>query len=251
MRRALMTPVFVLASACSTPTPGAEPESEPQRPTLLSSTALASFADPLEWPAGEAWVPVPLTHSDVTGGPQRLWFHKDTVTAALLAHPGGAGFRAAPLSYPAGSVFFAEDLGRNGATRAVKVLVTRSSTAPDFLLFDGDGARSRELTGLGHVPGACLACHTGDRFFQPMMSFPSEPAEHRVDLDERWRDVEIAKRFLEGYHRADGLFGPYGAIWLARVKSGARDGSLSPADRRRHELLRARYPDLLDEGVRE
>ncbi len=213
-----------------------EPDSPPP-----PRTDLEAFARPLEWPGREAWTALLVTHSRVTRSPRRLWFDKDAVTAALLDHAGGAGFDAAPLVFPPGTVFFAEQLDPDGETLDTEVLVTRDGETPTFLLFDHGGARSR-----AEVPAACIACHQGDGFFQPMMSFPNEPRDCRLDLDQTWRDVAIARHFLEGYHRGDHVFGPYASMWLSKLRADARGELLTDRDRERFEELRPHYAELLD-----
>ena len=252
MWRALPTPILVVA-ACAAPEPAAE-AAEPlasggaarDAPREAAASAapagdLARFAARLGWPDGEAWVPVPVTRSEASGSERRLWFHKDAVTAALLAHEGGRGFDARPLRYPQGSVFIAEELDASGEVREVQVLETRAGRVPRFELYGADGAAQA----VGAL-AACADCHAGDRYYQPMISFPNEPRDYRVDLDERWRDVEAVKRFLEGYHRGESLFGPYGAMWMAKLRADADRGALSSADRERYERLLGRYADLLD-----
>jgi hypothetical protein len=251
MRRPLTSLSLALFAACAAPEPREEarPPAAPipaaaPAPTPgpgAARTELEAFARPHDWPDGEAWIAVGLPQSQVTGSARRLWFHKDAVTAALVAHAGGFGFDAAPLVYPPGTVFFAEQLGADGAPFDTEVLVTRDGETPDFLLFDAAGARER-----AEVPSSCIACHAGDGFFQPMMSFPNEPPAQRLALGDEWRDVDIARRFLEGYHRGDRVFGPYASMWFSKLRADARAGALSEADRARLERLRARYADLLD-----
>jgi hypothetical protein len=81
-----------------------------------------------------------------------------------------------------------------------------------------------------------------------MMSFPSEPAERKVAIDARYRNPSIILRFLEGYHRGENLFGPYGSIWLSKLQADRRLGRLARHDLPYFEALQERYPDLLQDS---
>jgi hypothetical protein len=248
MGRPLPSLLVAAFAACAGPPlePGARAEraapiSAPVSAPGPTGTELEAFARPLGWPEDEAWVPLLLTQSQVTGSRRRLWFHKDAVTAGLLDHAGGSGFEAAPVIYPRGTVFFAEQLDQDGSAFDTEVLVTREGETPEFLLFDRDGARSH-----AEVPAACIDCHTGDAFFQPMMSFPTEPRAQRLEVDDTWRNVAITRHFLEAYHRGEGTFTPYAALWLSKLRADAASDRLTLQDRRRLLELRGDYAELLD-----
>ena len=246
MRRTLSGLLALLLPACAAPEPQAAPSAaaavpaSAPAPSTSPETDLETFARPLGWPHDESWVALGIEHSQVTQSARRIWFDKDAVTTALLEHAGGTGFDAAPLIFPPGTVFVAEQLEADGRPFDTEVLITREGSTPDFLLFDREGARSR-----AEVPGSCIACHEGDAFFQPMMSFPREPAANSVALDDSWRDVELARRFLEAYQRSDHVFGPYATMWLSKLRAEHQSGTLSAPDRERFETLRERYAELV------
>ena len=68
----------------------------------------------------------------------------------------------------------------------------------------------------------------------------------RIALPNHMRDYKIVVKFLEGYHRGGRVFGPYGAIWMTKLKSDAKNKRLSEVDRKHFERLRKKYPELLD-----
>ncbi len=71
-------------------------------------------------------------------------------------------------------------------------------------------------------------------------------AAQRLELGPEWRDVDIARRFLEGYHRGDRVFGSYASMRLSKLRADTRAGALSEPDRARFERLRGRHPDIFD-----
>ena len=84
-----------------------------------------------------------------------------------------------------------------------------------------------------------------NNYYHPMQSFPKEPDDWRIALPKRYRDTKIILHFLEAYHRGSRVFGPYGSIWLAKLKADASEDLLAPEDRSHWERLRAKYPELL------
>lgn len=176
------------------------------------------------------WSSFDVTRSVVSETRRRLYFDKRAVTQALLAHEGGTGRDAAPMSYAPGTVFVAERIGEAGETLETEVLVIRERGLPRFVLYGRDGFESDVFPAAndspsapaerrGTVPRACIACHAGTDYFPPTMDFPTEEPERRIDVPARARDVEIVLRFLEGFHRGDSLFAPYGSIWLSLLKA--------------------------------
>lgn len=199
------------------------------------------------------WSSFDVTRSVVSETRRRLYFEKQAVTDALLAHAGGSGRDAAPMSYRPGTVFVAERVGEAGETLETEVLVIRERGLPRFVLYGRDGFESDRFPAPGEggspggsVPRACISCHAGTDYFSPTMDFPTEDAERRIDLPPRARDSKIVLRFLEGFHRGDALFAPYGSIWLSLLKADHLDGTLAREDVRFFNALRVRYGDLLD-----
>lgn len=203
--------------------------------------------------AGE-WESFDVSKSIVTETRRRIYFSKEAVTQALLAHGGGEGFDAKPMTYPDGTVFIAESLDEKGGRLDTEVMITRRQGPPEFRLFDhlgraldtfhqpGDPPQGPPP---GNVPRVCMGCHLGTGYFDPMMSFPKEPAERRVEIDPGARDMGIVKRFLEGYHRGSHVFAPYGSMWLAKLRFDALEKKLAAEDRPHWERLREKYPELL------
>jgi hypothetical protein len=226
----------------------------PPPPPAAPPTPLEAFRR--EHPYGDAkrWFTLEVTRSAVTETARRIRFEKEAVTRALVAHKGGGGFNAAPMAYEPGTVFVAESLDPDGKVRDTEVLVVGPAGGrPSFLLFGADGqaldtfAQPNDPPSgprKGNVPAVCLGCHEGTSFFDPMMSFPREPLARRLIVDSRCRDDVLVSHFLEGYHRGGRLFGPYGAMWLGKIRSDARDGFVLDEDRTHYERLKERYPEL-------
>jgi hypothetical protein len=101
------------------------------------------------------------------------------------------------------------------------------------------------------APRVCAECHTKPAnpeergYFPPMMNFPDEPEESRIEIDDRYRCVGIVKTFHEGWHCGSNVFGPYGAIWLSKLRADAQAGELAPSDRPHLERLHEKYARLL------
>jgi hypothetical protein len=208
---------------------------------------LAAFRRAHPFDDASRWVSLEVSRSTVTEMRRRIHFEKEAVTRALLAHEGGRGDDAARMRYPDGTVFVAESLADDGSVRDTEVLRVRPETGAMFLLFDRDGKRTftfaRPTDGAagptpGNVPAVCVNCHIGSELFEPMLSFPAEPPDRRLLVDETYRNAEIVARFQESRHRGDALFGPYGALWLSRLAAAGGDAPF--ADR-----LREKYPDVL------
>ncbi len=200
------------------------------------------------------WFTLEVSRSVVTETRRRIYVDKGAVTQALLEHRGGEGKEAAPMLYEQGTLFVAESLNEDGTVRDTEVLRVTEEGPPEFLLFDGEGRRSDTFAQPndppggprpGNVPQVCIGCHVADNFFDPMMSFPTEPQERVIEIDARYRNLEIVTQFLEGYHRGRHLFGPYGAIWLSTIKADLDDGTLPRWDRYYADMLSLRYSEVL------
>lgn len=222
-------------------------------PASIPENARARFLREIGFDKNEEWESLEVSKSLVTETRRKIYFSKEAVTQALLEHGGGEGFQSKPMNYPDRTVFIAESLQPDGTRIDTEVLITRREGPPEFLLFDAKGEESKTFhqpgdppdgPPPGNVPRVCMGCHLGTGYFDPMMSFPTEPKERRVEIDPRFRDVALIKKFLEGYHRGSHLFGPYGSIWLAKLKADSRDGKLSAQDRPYFDLLRKKYPEL-------
>ncbi|MCZ6596426.1 MAG: tetratricopeptide repeat protein [Planctomycetota bacterium] len=253
--------IALLASLTSCTGPGPADED--------ASTAAHGDASPLDALRREygvddpdRWISFELRKSVISEGRRRIRFDKQAVARALLEHGGGSAFEAAPMRYPDGTLFVTERLDPEGRVTDTEVLFTRTGEAPEFLLFDADGrpddtfrqpgdppegslAGSPEGLRAGNVPEVCLGCHLGTDFFDPLMSFPLEPEESLVEVDPRYRNEPIALRFLEGFHRGESLFGPYGTLLLSSLFADARDGLLADTDRGLYDTLQERYPEIL------
>jgi hypothetical protein len=251
LRAAAGFAVAAALAACALD-PGETPKPGPAAP----ATALEEFRRKHPYDDAKKWFTLEVTRSAVTETPRRIRFEKEAVTRALVAHVGGGGFNAAPMVYEPGTVFVAESLGHDGKVLETEVLVVGPPGGrPSFLLFGPDGGvldtfrqPNDPPSGprKGNVPAVCLGCHEGSAYFEPMMSFPTEPFHRRVDIDPRCRNEVLVTHFLEGYHRGSRLFGPYGAMWLAKIRADARDGFLFEEDRTHFERLREKYPALFE-----
>lgn len=255
MRWLLGSALLLCACAGTEDADSAPPPSDARREVApiapTPATDLERFRREHDYLDGRIWVTFDVTKSHVTETRRRIYYEKEAVTRALLAH-AETGTDAAPLSYPDGSAFVAEALDEGGARIDTEVLVTRSERLPDFLLFDEVGARSDTFAlpagsrvSPGNVPRACIGCHAGRDYFRPMDVFPDDEGERRLDVDPAYRDREVVLLLLEGYHRGEGLFGPYGSLWLAKLKHDALRGRLSVEDRAHYERLIEVYPDVL------
>ncbi|MGH7162878.1 MAG: hypothetical protein ACREID_05285, partial [Planctomycetota bacterium] len=171
------------------------------------------------------WFALEVSRSVVTETRRRIRFDKEAVTRALLAHRGGREWDAAPMEYEDGTTFVAESLDARGEVIDTEVLRIRKEKPPEFLLFGRDGRRGDTFAqpndppggpSPGNVPRVCLGCHLGEGYFDPMMSFPKEPEERRVVLD----DTSLAvKRVLRGTDREE-----------TEAFHGFRGGDPFPAD---------------------
>ncbi|MSR74825.1 MAG: hypothetical protein EXS14_05065 [Planctomycetes bacterium] len=202
----------------------------------------------------ERWCSLVVKNSFVTGTSRRISFDKDAAVEALLSFRGGTGHGAAPLAWPVGTVFVAESLAVDGHALDTEILIVRGDT-PDFRIFDETGAVSNTFRQPGdppsgprgaNVPVVCSGCHNGTGFFPPMMNFPTEPEAQAVSVADGARNAVLIERFLEGFHRSGGTFGPYASMFLGQLRAGLLNGSLDAADRARAERLRMRYPEVLD-----
>ena len=227
--------------------------SEPPAP-VTNESEFARFRREHDYENPDRWVSIEVSKSAVTETRRRIYFEKEAVTQALLAHEGGEGKDAAPMHYANGAVFVAESITEDGTRRDTEALTLRPESGAMFKLFDHEGQRSFTFAQPndppsgpvpGNVPAVCVNCHLGSDFFEPMMSFPSESTERRVIIDSKFRNATIVSRFLEGLHRGDQLFGPYGAIWLSMLAAKAADGRISTADAPYYNRLRVKYGDLL------
>ncbi len=252
--RAFALVLVPLAFSCSGTREGGDASDAVPDPEPVDSSSFAAIERDIRLRDPDRWMTVMLTDSIVTDGPRRIYFEKEPVTRALLAHGGGVGYDAAPMAYPDGTVFVAERYSRDGVLEDFEVMRLRSGDAPEFLLFDAEGEPldtfhqpndPPEGPPPGNVPESCLGCHLGTNYFDPMMSFPSEPEERRIEIDARHRNAPIALRFLEGFHRGENLFGSYGTFLLSSYFADARDATLPAADRGHYDALRARFPEIL------
>ncbi|MHC4933507.1 MAG: serine/threonine-protein kinase [Planctomycetota bacterium] len=214
---------------------------------------LDGFRDHLGYQDPKRWFSVVLRRSLITGQRKRIYFNKRWVTTALLNHEGGEEWTAAPMNYPPGTAFVAEEIDAKGKIVSTECLRIREERPPEFFLFDSGGKLMDTFTrkqGVPRhlvVPRNCFSCHTGNRYYDPMQSFPEEPQHFKVELDERYRDLKIVVKFYEGYHRGSRVFGPYGAIWMGKLKGDAKAGQLAEEDRPYYAALKKKYPELMGE----
>lgn len=196
----------------------------------------------------EGWLQVGLVHSDVTGGPRRVYVDKYAVVQALLNWRGeDEDGVPAPMAYEMGTVFVAENLDGDEVASTF-VIEYDESGAPTFAAYDGDGAAMTSFAYLrdgeavkGSVPSDCRACHLGDQVFPPMSAFPGEEPRVAVDVDARHRDAEMVSRFGETFTRGSGVFGPYGALLLSSFAADRRDERLAHYDNFSVMMLAQRY----------
>jgi len=223
--------------------------------TLRTGTSdLDLFEGELNYHDESAWFSFEISRSVVTGSRRRFYLPKAAVTLALITHRGGKEWEAAPMEYGTGTMFVAEDIDvRDGAVTATEMIRIRYGQPPQFWLFDDRGMQVNRIQRLNGNPGVtlapatCIECHTGTGYYDPMQSFPKEPENHKIDLGDRFRDLPIVLKFLEGYHRGGRVFGPYGAIWMCKLKSDARNKRLTDVDREHYNRLRDKYPELMNE----
>ncbi len=97
------------------------------------------------------------------------------------------------------------------------------------------------------VPQACARCHLDRQYLSPPMAdFPLERTVRRVELNPRYRSQRIVLRFREYYHRGGDVFGPYGAIWLTKLREDQRAGTLTEEDAAALAALKYVYPEILN-----
>jgi len=216
-------------------------------------TPLEQFRFDNDYVRGVSWFRVELADSLITGTTRRISFDKYAVMEALLTHPGGSGTEAAPIPYESGAVFIAESLDKGGKVIFTAVMRIDTELGNEFFAFDAEGQTAETFTyhvtgadgeavkRTGAVPESCVACHTGEDYFQPMMSYPYEPEDRALLIDERWRNIEFSERFMEAYHRGGDVFGPYAAIFMGQLKADKNDGLVQEHDAWFLETLALRY----------
>jgi hypothetical protein len=155
------------------------------------------------------------------------------------------------MIYADKTVFVAESFDREGKlfrTEAIRIRWPAERT--EFFVFDEEGNRTNTFRKNREMaPRVCRSCHLpeGSRgYFPPMMNFPSEGEDSRLEIEDRYRNAGIVLTFLEGFHCGSNLFGPYGAIWLSKLRADAKDDRLSGVDRGHYHRLREKYAHLLD-----
>jgi hypothetical protein len=222
------------------------------------ATPLEDFRERYPYQKAGLWMAVEVEDSVVTGTRRRIYFDKRAVTRAVVGHKGGKGRNGSPLPYNDGTVFVAERLDAEGHVEDTEVMILRTEGDPEFLLFDAEGQRSTRFSQPGdegpatdNVPAVCIDCHTGSNYFHPTMSFPKEPKGNRLLVKDHYRDLDIVEYFLEGFHRAQHTFGPYGSLWMSKLKWDAIEGQLSKSDMAAYRILISRYPQLMSKPAQE
>jgi len=214
----------------------------------VGSDDLSEFRGQVDYLDRRQWHSFEVHHSSITDTKRRIYFNKRRVTDALLRHKGGREWTAAPLEYEANTVFVAETLNANGDVADTHALRIRSDLPAEFLIFGGDGRYAKKTEkGLGSRQ-SCISCHTNtgeQSYHDPMMSYPKEPQPMRLLIDDEARDMGAVVHFLEAYHRGGRVFGPYGAIWIGKLRADARNGRISDADRPYYRRLKEKYPKLM------
>jgi tetratricopeptide (TPR) repeat protein len=207
--------------------------------------AVVGFRNPAEW------FTVDLTWSRITGRQRKIYVNKGAVTQALVDYRDeGVGEEANPMVYPGGTFFVAETFDREGKlfqTEAIRIDWPQSKTT--FFVFDEDGRRTNRFFRHSEMaPRVCASCHMADPkgYYPPMMNYPDEPEESRIEIEEKYRDPGLVLKFLEGKHCGSNVFGPYAAMWLSKLRTDARNKQLSVADRDHFRRLRQQYGYLLD-----
>jgi len=215
---------------------------------------LTAFRGRHGWRDRREWLSFDVNYSAMTERRQRLYVRKAAVTKALIAWPSGVeheDFEEPPLPWEPDTLFVSESVNPDGSVHQTLAYRIREDREPEFLRFTDRGRLSSGfLAGycLKPLPGACTDCH-GDPslLLPPACEFPEEKTIRRFLVDEGCRDLEIVLRFREYYHGESPVMAPYAAIWLARLRSGAEAGTLSPEDAGAHAALKLYYPDILGE----
>jgi len=214
---------------------------------------LTPFREAIGWWDEKRYFSVGVTFSVMSELPQRIYVGKEAVTRALLDWPAGEKheeWKEPPLSYVPGTTFVTETLNQAGDVIRTSVLRVRGDREPEFLQFDQDGRLDqtfREAPNLSLVPQACARCHLDRQYLSPPMAdFPLERTVRRVELNPRYRSQRIVLRFREYYHRGGDVFGPYGAIWLTKLREDQRAGTLTEEDAAALAALKYVYPEILN-----
>lgn len=199
----------------------------------------------------DAWMSVEVAQSTVTGTKRRLWFEKEAATRALENHERPRNGVGEKMPWPKGSVFIAETIDRDGDVSERAIIAIDDGGAGRYAVFGADGSPANELgRGPGHpaarLSSSCRACHAGDKTFHPMMSYPSEPVDVRLELPEGRRDVRLALVLNEGRRRGSRIIGVYGTLWLSHLAWSARNGTLLERDAAWLERLRPAWGDLVE-----
>jgi len=207
-----------------------------------------NFPDPSEW------MTCTVTNSLISNLDREIFFDRQAAYEALLSHRKDTSQPdERPMNWPPGTLFVSRFLNDAGVFQDTEVLQVQQSGSPEFFLFDEQG--NSQDTFLqpddppggpipGNVPSVCVACHTGDGFFSPMMEFPTELSAHRVRVEDGARNLELTKLFLEGFHRGKDVFGPYATMYLAKLQSDAQAGLLDEVGKNHYEGLQESYPEL-------
>ncbi len=219
--------------------------------TLDESSALAEFLLNNNIRDEAGWMRVDIAHSDITGGPRRVFADKYAVGEALLGWAGVDESGApAPLAYAPGAVFVAENLDDIGGVVSTFVIQFDDDGAPTFRAFDARGHESDETpiahaAATGSTPSDCRACHLGEQVFAPMSAFPHEEERVALEVDPRVRDAERVALFSESFTRGSGVFGPYGGLLLSTYAADVRDDKLTKYDQYGMFVLAQRYAEEL------
>jgi tRNA A-37 threonylcarbamoyl transferase component Bud32/tetratricopeptide (TPR) repeat protein len=198
------------------------------------------FGDP------NRWFQVDLTWSRVTGRRRLIHVEKRATVEALVSHGGrkfGYGKTCPPLVYPVGTVFVAETFDHDGKM-VVQTEALRIGSWPktEFFVFDEQGRYTKTFIGQQkRAPRVCAECHLAPRgalvYRAPMMDFPNEGYDSRIEIGKAFRNATFVACFIEHQNRGSNLFGPYASMWLSRLAADAAAEKLVGDDRRHYERL--------------
>jgi sulfatase modifying factor 1 len=211
------------------------------------------------------WLTVPVD-SETFHRRRILRVDKDKIAAALISYFD----QNDRLIYPQGTVIAAESFDKKGVFVETEVLRKRGDGFWDFSVYNRNGALipasiafneegeiAPEQTGF-KIPQDCASCHRIDRL--DLSGDPEAPARvpiraffHRlparvpqIHLGPEYYDHMAFTELTESNAKQkDSVFGVYGSLLLSELASRKRLSTLTEADKKRYELLRPYYPELL------
>jgi len=141
------------------------------------------------------------------------------------------------ILYPIGSTFVA-DHQLDGQTKETTVMRKLDSGYWAYWVYDDQGNLALKTNSSPRklkAPTQCIGCHMGQKQFEPSSSFPrlledKERRKRQIYTSSQLRN--LSPRLDEHQKRSDSVLGPYGAIYIAQLRSSSE--SLSEKEK---ELL--------------